>query len=683
MNLRTHGWIPARGWLLFNNWFSLLIVSVSASATLHAPIGDAAWPIFVCCTGLAILLAVRSRRSQGSILQHSLTALLVFAAVAAVLRGCLFGGEFVSVYPDPWAYSAFAAYLQNPSAAIVRGPQALAEFGAQMMGTRYATPGLLAFFAEIARIDTCRSACIYAFLVLAHIGFGFVLLARALGAGTVLCLGAGLFGVAVGWAPEILKIGNWDQVLFLSMIPFAIFRARLLTFPTSRRSGILGMGLCIAAAIYIYPEGAAICCVLYLPVVFWRLLRGPSLPGKFAKVSLAVGIAGMLSAVYLPTLIAFLARQLYVGTIVLNAKGALAGLLSPNWLAAIYCLGAHLPLTTIDPVRKKELLVVLLFHGLSLLAIGKWWKNRDGILLAVPMFLILAAWQAGMQRYDYGFYKVLTMFWPVMVAAIFVGMSRLYAWCRGTTRLAAAVACFALIAAAIFVEAEDFRYAPWRQERKIRPFLELTRLSEFSGSTPIRLSTQRWFEQEWALFFLRGYTVVIPHPLLYLESGSVMSHAGEGEQGSQNLFELTDKKRPGAVWHNDIFFLLNRDEPVELVAIDAPNSVETVDGVPFVWLDNRFACLTVRSDNDRQAMLSMPELRPGPSRPEDLQRTLVVEVNGQRREFQASTKMEIPISLKKGTNLVRLACKEPATVHDLASGDVRTLLLGIRGLDVE
>jgi hypothetical protein len=682
MNLRT--WchlIPIRDWLLFNSWFSLLIVSVSASATLHVPIGRVAWPILVLCTGLAIALAVRSRHSKGWILQHSLATLLVLAAVAVVLRGSLFGGEFVSVYPDPWSYSTNAAYLQNPSPAIVEGSQLLSKYGAQVIGTRYATPGLLAFFAEIARMDTCRSACVYAFFVLADIGFGFALLARALRVGPVLSLGAGLFGIAVGWAPEILKIGNWDQVLFLSIIPFAVFRAQLLTFPTSRSSGIVGLGLCIAAAMFIYPEGAAISGVLYLPLVVWRLFHGTSLPAKIRRASLAAGFSILLSAVYLPTLVVYLARQLSAGTSVFMAKGALGGLLSANWLAAIYGLGAHLPATAVHPVRKAELLVVLVFLGLTLMAMRIWWKYRDGILVVVPMFMVFAAWQACMMRYDYGFYKVLTMFWPVMVAAIFVGMSRLLAWCRGVVRPTIAVAFCGLIAAAIFVEAEDYPYAPWRQERKIGPFLELTRLSEFSGTTPIRISTQNWFHQLWALFFLRGYTVEISHPLLYLQSVATMSNAGPSPQDSK-IFVLTDERKPGAVWHNEIFSLLNREEPVEVIAIEAPNSVETVDGDSFVWLDNRFACLTVRSDCDRQAILSIPELRPGPSRPEKLQRTLVVDVNGQRREFQALGKLEMPIFLKKGTNLVRLACKEPATIHSLASGDPRILLLGIRGVDV-
>jgi uncharacterized membrane protein YoaK (UPF0700 family) len=50
-------WIAARVWLLFNTWFSSLVLGVSAAATLHQPIGKAAWPILIFCFLLAIALA--------------------------------------------------------------------------------------------------------------------------------------------------------------------------------------------------------------------------------------------------------------------------------------------------------------------------------------------------------------------------------------------------------------------------------------------------------------------------------------------------------------------------------------------------------------------------------------------------------------------------------------------------
>jgi hypothetical protein len=677
-------WIAARVWLLFNTWFSSLVLGVSAAATLHQPIGKAAWPILIFCFLLAIALAAKSTKSapgRNSILRGVAVALLVFGAVAVVLWGSLSKEEFVSVYPDPWSYSAHANYLKTLPP--INGESALIlTYGSQLMGTRYATSALLAFFAEIAGTDTCRSAVIYAFLLLVHLGFGFVLLSRVLGAGPLLSLGAGLFGVLVGWAPEVLKIGNWDQVLFVSLIPFAILRLRLLTFPTSRTSGVLASGLSMAAAIFAYPEGAAIATVIYLPLVAWRLFRGMPLPRKVWQLARASGVAILLSMVYLPTFISFLFHQISAGSTVLVAKGALGGLLSKNWLAAVYCLGPQLPATTAHSLKKLELLVSVLFIVLSLVAIRAWWKRKDGIFFTIPFFLALSLWEALRVQYDYGLYKVLTMFWPVMVGAIFVGMSQLLARCHGPIRLFAVVAFCGLIAGAVVDEVKDFPYAPWRQDRGMKPFLELRRLKEISGNASIRIQTQSWFNQLWAVFFLEGYKLIIPNPLLNLQSLAARLPPPSVEQGLGS-FVLTDEKKSGAVWRNQIFSLLARTEPVELLAVSAPNTLETVDGQPFLWLDNRFVDLTIHSDVDREAFLLIPECRPGPNRPEDPKRTLQIEQNGETVELPAKGSLKVPLSLKKGNNLVRLACKEAATVHELPSGDTRTLLLGIKGFSIK
>jgi hypothetical protein len=157
----------------------------------------------------------------------------------------------------------------------------------------------------------------------------------------------------------------------------------------------------------------------------------------------------------------------------------------------------------------------------------------------------------------------------------------------------------------------------------------------------------------------------------------------DATEQSKDAVVLTDEKRPRAVWHNEIFSLLDRSEPVELMAIDAPNGVETIEGDSFIWLDNRCANFTFYSDADRQAVLVIRECRPGPSRPGDTNRTLLVEVNGAKSEMPTSPNLRIPVTLKKGNNQVRLSCKEPPTVNKLPSGDTRTLLLGIKGFTIE
>jgi hypothetical protein len=676
--------VPNRAWLLFNTCFSSLVLCVSVAATLQLPIGKVAWPILIFCGLLGLVLTIKLTKSaskQSLLLPGAAAVLLVLGAVVFVLWGSLIKDEFVSVFPDPWSYSAHATDLLKTLPPDRAQSQLILAHGSQLAGTRYATPGLLALFAEATGTDPCRSANLYAFIVLAHLGVGLVLLARMLGAGPIFSLGSGLFGVMIGWAPEVLKIGNWDQLLFMSLIPFAIFRTRLLTFSTSRPPGIVALGLCLAAAICAYPEGTAIAGVIYLPLVAWRLCRGSPILGKVRRFVLAAGVAILLSLVYLPTFVSFLAHQLSAGHTALVAKGALGGLLSPNWLAAAYCLGAQLPATTAHPPRKLDLIVSALFVVLSFVATAAWWRRRDGILLTIPFFLALSLWEALRVQYDYGLYKVLTMFWPIMVVAIFAGMSKLLARCQGLARLFAVLGFCGLVAGAVFDEVDDFRYAPWRQARSIKPFLELSRLKEISGDSPIRLQTQSWFNQLWAVFFLQSDKLIVPNPLLYLQSlPSSLVHPSTAPE--ERSFTLTDEKRPGAIWRNQIFYLLAHAEPVELLAVNAPNTLETVEGEPYLWLDNQFADLTIHSDADRLSFLIVAECRPGPNRPEDSKRTLLIEQDGVTVEVPAEGSLKIPLRLKKGDNLVRLACKEPATLHTLPSGDSRTLLLGIKGFRV-
>jgi hypothetical protein len=273
------------------------------------------------------------------------------------------------------------------------------------------------------------------------------------------------------------------------------------------------------------------------------------------------------------------------------------------------------------------------------------------------------------------------MFWPVMVVAIFVGMSRLLALCRGLVRPIIIAACCAVMAGGLYDEIDHFQYAWWRQERSIRPFLELTKLKKISGNALIRLQSQSWFNQMWAVFFLQGCKLVISNPLFPLTNPATGLNNIALEQAETALM-LGDRPRVGAFWHNELFYLTSGAEPVQVVWIDAPNGVETVQGDIFLWLDNQFANLTIRSDADRRAFLVIPEFRPGPSRPEDSRRTLICESNGQTIEMPAEGTLRIPLTLKKGNNVVRLACRESATVHKLASGDARTLLLGVKGLSV-
>jgi hypothetical protein len=112
-----------------------------------------------------------------------------------------------------------------------------------------------------------------------------------------------------------------------------------------------------------------------------------------------------------------------------------------------------------------------------------------------------------------------------------------------------------LIAGALVDELNSFQCAPWHQERRIRPFVELSRLKEKFGNVVVRIQTEDWFNQMWAVFFLQGYRIEVWNPLLYLRNPSAGLSSRETEVWTEGLV-LTDEKRPDAIWHNEFFFVV-------------------------------------------------------------------------------------------------------------------------------
>ena len=74
----------------------------------------------------------------------------------------------------------------------------------------------------------------------------------------------------------------------------------------------------------------------------------------------------------------------------------------------------------------------------------------------------------------------------------------------GLARPVVVAAFCGLMAGAFFDERANFQYAPWRKERRVNPFFELTSLKRISGDAPICIVTQSWFNQMWAVFFFRA-----------------------------------------------------------------------------------------------------------------------------------------------------------------------------------
>jgi hypothetical protein len=670
---------------LFNLWFSLLVIAAAGAATMRIPIRGVSWLIFIssiCIAVVAGILEIGSRRRRQRLFMCFFLAVPIVLTVTAVDWSSLARGQFVSIFQDAWAYSALGAHLRNPISGFPGSQDLIQQFGESLMSTRFGTAGLLALSAEISGTDTCRSAAIFAFLVLLQAGFGIALFTRILGAGPMLSICAGVFAVAFGWLVEILKIGNWDQFLFISFVPFILTRLRLLTLPTSGRWALVPAGLCLSAATYSYPEGMAIFAVLFAPCLAMRFIRGLNVSRKVGRAIAVGGIVLAVCSIYWPTFVSFLWRQIGAGTGILVAKGVFPGLLSDRWLPAFYGLGEELPNAKWSLFGMA---VALSFLFLTAVAFFCWRRRKLGMEFSLLGLLLLAFWQLGLLKYDYGFYKILTIFWPVIIAAIFVGGSRMLGYFGGPMRFI--IGCFVLgvFAGAGIKRVENSNYPLWRTHRSTEPFVNLAEVRPIVQGRPIRLTVDDWFDQEWAYFFLEGLDIRIPDPathLQYLNSPALGWKQYQDAQPSEE-FVLTERSHGNIVWRNKIFRLANQADPAEILAVNGPSKLGRYQGYPFLWLENVPTTLVVFSKREGEFELTADRCLPGPSRPNDLRRTLVVQTGSTTEEFVASSPLSVRFNAAKGINLLKLSCKEPATTHKLPFAGTGILLIGMKNFQLK
>src|ERR1700730_14443829 len=668
-----------RPFFIYHTAFSTLVLGSVTCATLAVPLGLVG--PYLCATAVVLFCVLLWRDTRVCSLGRKaiptiLVACSLLLVTTTILWGCLFGREFTSVFPDPWAYSAAANYFLDPS---VEPGSLVNRFGKTLIGSRYVTQALLAVFAKLSGTDPCRASCIWALFTLFHIGLGTMVMSRVLGASRWLSFFSGIFIIAIGWVPEVIKIGNWDQVFFVGFVPFLITKLKLTGFGSSDRSRLLSLGLTLAAAFCTYPEGAAIAIVLFLPTLAFVVLRGRDTWKKLARYIWGTLLCAILSIAYLPVGINFLKYQVVSGNTSFNAKGALWGLLSWQWSAAFFGLGDAVPSAPVVWYRFLVPGALILF---CLCGAVRWVRRREFTWFSIVAFFALAAWQAGFVRYDYGFYKVLTIFWPVVVVMIALGADSFgraaSGWKRGLVTGIFLTVCIA----AVTDEAFYFRYAPWRQERRLTDFVNLAQLSKICRDRPIRISTEDWFVQMWAVFFLRDRKLIIPNPLLYLRTPGLFP-PGSAPDLTQDTCVLLDEVRRDGAGNGGRFTLLEHARPVEIVSVEGPNQPFYWSGDPFIWLGNEAEKFAILAQSNMTSRFVVPDVWPGTSVLGGPARTLMLKAGDRTSEIPVQKQLSIDLQLHKGTNLVELWCKEQAAPSANGASDAGKWLIGLKGFRIE
>jgi len=201
---------------------------------------------------------------------------------------------------------------------------------------------------------------------------------------------------------------------------------------------------------------------------------------------------------------------------------------------------------------------------------------------------------------------------------------------------------------------------------------------------PLSLVCDNNLDYKWALIYLRDQPQeqkVERIGLLFPELRSLMEGA---KQSVPAKYVLVSRNLPGAVWKNEKFSLVPvSDEFAPIVALNAANGAETVNGASFIWLSNTPSSFAVDSPKEGQAILWAWKVQCGPSRPNDTSRTVVVQTDSGTYEQRVQDAFSVPLRLKKGMNSVQLWCRELPTLKVLPNGDRRALLLGLEDYQIK
>ena len=106
--------IPTRTLLVLNAAFVSVLLTLCFSVALYQPVNRIAWPAIVVPTVVFALWIFRflKRLSLWTLVP---TLAILMLAVALVSGRAILNQDFVSPYPDAWAYCSFAEYLGHNS----------------------------------------------------------------------------------------------------------------------------------------------------------------------------------------------------------------------------------------------------------------------------------------------------------------------------------------------------------------------------------------------------------------------------------------------------------------------------------------------------------------------------------------------------------------------------------------
>jgi hypothetical protein len=688
-------------------------------ARLGLPIRHAAPLIWVCSAGLAVFGLWRYLGAPGRVAaeRRRWCGLLVgLAAVVMLVSWPHFTRGLTSSLGSPNAdtvyYTAAAsAYWQLGLDVTPKTPgffSRLAPFFEYAGSARNHTYVLLALLSPMVQAGEpmyVRNVfvCWSLFVLASSLAFFFVCRREGTADLDGLMVGRAvgyvLLTLGLGWGVIPVLVGNWDNGLLTSVGP--VLAGLLVASPPGPAFPLL-VGGTGAYAVYTYPELAPVLAGIVLPFVVLNL--GAKDPALWRRPLLAYGAAVVLGMVLLapglPVLWRFFWAQVElskVGTTIRPggpfASGLVEGISPSAWWALGGEHGGAVP-TTLATATAVLLTILALIGALRLAR-----NPRRGEIWALGVMLAGLGWFVFVDPYGYATYKILSVSWWLVGLCLFEGTLATLRFPRHLAQCTAAVSAVRIgvplfvVAGLVggLVQADRSRsrslFPEWAFEAQPTP-AGLGRLHQAALSQPATdvLVTGRLAEPivlPWILYTLRDTPLTafhhanggpLPTPLENPLDATrdvpsvVLTTANAADHGGKARFRTRD------------FALLDLAAEPMVESMDNPNGIEPWG----TWLGTRPLVVWLVAAASMPVSLTF-DAAPGPSRPDPPLRTVVLYQGDReigRRTIDGPAQLRFDFKIEAGRTMLRVSCLEQPTIHMLPNGDTRTLLIGVRRIQV-
>jgi hypothetical protein len=655
---------------------SAFLVASTSIVSLRCPLGP--WlVVFTLCMGAS--LAHNIKRISCAWLFLLVGATTTWIVLSSVERESV-PWPAISTNADAWSYGAQASYLTNNSRGVDAGMSLLDQYGSHLQNSRFASACALAVTTYWTGSHQFYGHTIFYIVCLLILFFSSAYVALTLGTTRLQGVASAAAVLCFGWISNAIVVGNYDNLVFIAIFPVGIGLAiELFAESISRRTFVVHASVVTAALICTYPEGLVLSVVLISPLVINSFLRFRSIRDKFAPVLLAWIFSLVLASPYIAVLQIFLRQQFMAATPGFGPRpgeGYFGGLLSGNFLPALFSLGSEYPGASNCLIF--DVIPVIL---LACIAWGGWRLRHNAWFpwMALPVTCILL-WQCMVQKYSYGAYKTILCSTWWIYPAIVCGFSELFAWVR--SRLYGGLAAVSLVALSVTQREIHQPYRIFPPDHNLAGISDLTMIPAITDGRPILVSVDSDFEQLWAISLLKSQPLILSEHRSYLSMPHVKAYLDRARKVPEdpNLFVLSSKSKPSSVWSNNRFSLSIENRPF-ISGVDSPNGVETLNGLPFIWVAaTRPLILSIFAPAGGMFDLSVKEFLLGPGAPNTNIRNIeVTDVSGRHECVVGALTTAIPIQLTSGQNQVQIRSLTPASIHIYPNGDSRELLLGLRG----